>query len=138
MAATKTKPTGASVDAYLASRASPEQLKDCKAIMAVCKRVTRRPPYMWGPSIVGFGSYTYRYESGHSGDAPLAAFAIRGRGLVVYLGVDDPGQAELLTKLGKHTMGKSCLYVKRLTDLDVKVLEALIALSVAEVRRRYG
>lgn len=138
MAKTKTKPTGVSVDEYLASRANPEQLKDCKAIMAMCKRVTRKPSYMWGPSIVGFGSYTYRYESGHSGDAPLAGFAIRGRELVVYLGVDDPGQAELLTTLGKHKMGKSCLYFKRLADLDVKVLEALIALSVAEVKRRYG
>ena len=138
MAKTKTKPTGASVDEYLASRANPEQFEDCRAIMAMCKRVTRQPPYMWGPSIVGFGSYTYRYESGHSGDTPLAAFAIRGRELVVYLGVDDPGQAELLTMLGKHKMGKSCLYFKRLADLDVKVLEALIALSVTEVKRRYG
>lgn len=138
MAKTKTEPTGAGVDEYLASRANPEQLKDCKSIIAMCKRVTRQPPYMWGPSIVGFGSYTYRYESGHSGDAPLAGFAIRGRELVVYLGCDDPGQAEFLTMLGKHKMSKSCLYFKRLADLDVKVLEALIALSVAEVKRRYG
>jgi Domain of unknown function (DU1801) len=138
MAKPKTKPTGASVEEYLASRANREQLKDCKAIMALCKRVTRRPAYMWGPSIVGFGTYTYRYETGHSGEAPLAGFAIRGRELVVYLGVDDPGQAELLAKLGKHKMGKSCLYFKRLADLDVKVLEALIVLSVAEVKRRFG
>ena len=138
MAETKTKPTGASVDAYLASRATPEQLTDCKAMMAICKRVTKRQPHMWGPSIVGYGSYTYRYESGHSGDAPLAGFAVRGRELVVYLGVDDPGQAELLARLGKHRMTKSCLYFKRLADLDVKVLEALIAGSVAEVKRRYS
>lgn len=137
MAETKTKPTGASVDAYLASRASPEQLADCKAIMAMCKRVTKQKPYMWGPSIVGYGSYTYRYESGHSGDAPIAGFAIRGRELVVYLGVDDPGQSKLLAKLGKHKMGKSCLYFKQLADLDVKVLESLIAASVAEVKRRF-
>ncbi len=96
MAKTKTKPTGASVDEYLASRASPEQLADCKAIMAMCKRVTKQQPKMWGPSIVGYGSYTYRYESGH-----------RRRNF------------------------------RRLADLDVKVLEALIAGSVAEVRRRY-
>jgi hypothetical protein len=137
MAETKTKPTGASVDAYLASRASPEQLTDCKAIMAMCKRVTKQKPYMWGPSIVGFGSYHYRYESGHSGDAPLAGFAIRGRELVVYLSCDDPGQAKLLTRLGKHKMGKACLYLKRLADVDVEILEALIARSVAAVRRRY-
>ena len=138
MAETKTKPSGASVDAYLASRASPEQLTDCKAIMAMCKRVTKKPPHMWGPSIVGYGSHTYRYESGHSGDAPLAGFAVRGKELVVYLDVDDPGQAALLARLGRHKMGKSCLYFKRLADLDVKVLEALIAGSVAEIKRRYG
>ena len=68
MAETKTKPTGASVDAYLASKASPEQLKDCKAIMAMCKRVTKQRPKMWGPSIVGYGSYRYTYESGRTGD----------------------------------------------------------------------
>jgi hypothetical protein len=138
MAETKTKPTDASVDAYLASRAGPEQLTDCKAIMAMCKRVTRQLPYMWGPSIVGYGSYTYRYESGHSGDAPLAGFAVRGRELVVYLDIDDPGQAALLARLGKHKMGKSCLYFKRLADLDARVLEALIAGSVAGIKRRYG
>lgn len=137
MAETKTKFTGASVDVYLASRASPEQLADCKAIMAMCKRVTKQQPKMWGPSIVGYGSYTYRYESGHSGDACLVGFAVRGRELVVYLIAENPEQLELLAKLGRHKMGKSCLYFKRLADLDAKVLEALIAGSVAEVRRRY-
>jgi Domain of unknown function (DU1801) len=137
MAETKTKPTDASVDAYLASRASPEQLTDCKAIMAICERVTKQHPKMWGPSIVGYGSYTYRYESGHSGEACLTGFAVRGKELVVYLIADNPGQVELLGKLGRHKMGKSCLYFKRLADLDAKVLEALIAGSVAEVKRRY-
>jgi uncharacterized protein DUF1801 len=137
MAKTKTKPTGASVDAYLASRASSEQLADCKAIMAMCQRITKQQPRMWGPSIVGYGSYTYRYESGHSGDACLAGFAVRGRELVVYLLAENPEQVELLAKLGKHKMSKACLYFKRLADLDAKVLEALIAGSVAEVKRRY-
>ena len=137
MAETKTKPTGASVDAYLASRARPEQLADCKAIMAICERVTRQQPTMWGPSIVGYGSYTYRYESGHSGDACLVGFAVRGRELVVYITAEKPEQVDLLARLGPHRMGKSCLYLKRLAELDVEVLEALIAGSVAEVRRRY-
>ncbi len=137
MAETKTKPTRASVDAYLASKASPEQLADCKAIMAMCKRVTKQQPRMWGPSMVGYGSYTYTYESGHSGDAALTGFAVRGRELVVYLVAESPEQVELRAKLGPHKMGKSCLYFKRLADLDVKVLEALIAGSVAGVRRRY-
>ena len=137
MAETKTKPTDASIDEYLASRASPEQLTDCKAIMAMCKRVTKQQPKMWGPSIVGYGSYTYKYESGHSGQACLAGFAIRGKELVVYLSAENPGQVELLAKLGKHKMSKACLYFKRLADLDATVLEALIAGSVAEVKRRY-
>lgn len=137
MAKTKTKPTGVSVDEYLASRASPEQLTDCKAIMAMCERLTEQPAKMWGPSIVGFGKYKYRYESGHSGEAPLAGLAVRGRELVVYLSCEDPAQGELLAKLGKHKMGKSCLYFKRLADLEPKILEELIAGSVAEVQRRY-
>lgn len=137
MAETKTKPTDASVEAYLAARASPQQLADCQAIMAMCKRVTRQQPKMWGPSIVGYGTYTYRYDSGHSGEACLTGFAIRGREVVLYLTTESPEQTDLLARLGPHKMGKACLYVKRLADLDVKVLEALIAGSVAEVRRRY-
>lgn len=137
MAETKTKPTGASVEAYLASRASPEQLKDCRAIMAICKRVTKQRPRMWGPSMVGYGSFTYRYASGHSGVTALAAFAVRGRDLVVYLMAETPEQRDRLARLGKHKMGKSCLYFRRLADLDVKILEALIAGSVADARRRY-
>jgi hypothetical protein len=137
MAEPKTTPTDASIDDYLASRASPEQLTDCKAIMAMCKRVTKQQPRMWGPSIVGYGSYTYRYESGHSGDACLTGFAVRGKELVVYLIAENSEQVDLLARLGRHKMGKSCLYFKRLADLDVKILEALIAESVADVKRRY-
>ena len=137
MAETRTKPTRASVDAYLASKASPEQLKDCKAVMAICKRVTRQPARMWGPSIVGFGSYTYRYESGHSGEAALVGFAVRGRDLVVYIAADTPTQVELLSRLGKHSMGKVCLYFRRLADLDFEFFEALLSGSVAGIKRRY-
>lgn len=133
----KTKPTGVSVDAYLASKASPEQLADCKTITAICKRVTKKPPHMWGPSIVGFGSYSYTYESGHSGEAPVAGFAVRGKELVVYIFAGNAKQAGLLARLGKHKIGKSCLYFKRLADIDVKVLEALITESVAQIKRKY-
>ena len=137
MAEIKTKPTGASVEEYLASRASPEQLKDCKAIMAMCKRVTKQQPRMWGPSIVGYGSYTYRYDTGHSGEMCLTGFAVRGKELVVYISTETPEQLDLLARLGRHRTGKVCLYLKRLADVDVKVLEALIAGSVAGVRRRH-
>jgi hypothetical protein len=133
----KTRATNASIDVYLASRASAGQVADCKIIMAMCKRVTKQPPKMWGPSIVGYGSYTYTYESGRSGEACLVGFAVRGKDLVVYLLADGVAQARLLAKLGKYKMGKACLYFKRLADLDVDVLETLIAGSVAEIRRRY-
>ena len=136
MAETKTKPTGASVDAYLASRASPEQLADCKALMAICKRITKQQPKMWGPSMVGYGSWRYQYASGHSGESCLAAFAVRGRDLVVYvMGAETPEQRDRLARLGKHKIGKSCLYFRRLADLDIKVLEELMVGSIAEVRR---
>ena len=137
MAEAKTQPTDASVAEYLAARASPEQLADCKAIMALCRRVTKQQPRMWGPSIVGYGAYTYQYESGRSGQSCLTGFAVRGKELVVYLVAESAEQAALLATLGKHKMGKSCLYFKRLADLDPKILEALVAVSVAELARRY-
>jgi hypothetical protein len=93
---------------------------------------------MWGPSIVGFGSYHYTYESGRTGEAPLAGFAIRGRDLVVYVLADTDKQRALLSTLGKHKMGKSCLYFKRLADLDLAVFEQLVVESMAEVKRRHG
>jgi hypothetical protein len=137
MAKNKTTFTGASVDDYIAVRGSERQRIDCRELMALFKEVTQQPPKMWGPSIVGFGSYRYRYESGHTGEAPLAGFAIRGRELVIYLAEQDERKA-LLSKLGPHKMGKSCLYVRRLADLDRSVLRKLVAGSVAEMRRRYG
>lgn len=138
MAENKTKPTNASIDDYIASRANAQQRADIRELMALFRRVTRQAPKMWGPSIVGYGSYRYTYESGRTGEAPLAAFAIRGRDLVVYL---DPGgdeQRSLLSKLGKHKMGKSCLYFRQLADLDRSVLEKLVVGSIADVRQRYG
>lgn len=137
MAEAKTKPTAASVDEALAARARPEQLADCKALMAMFKRVTKQAPKMWGPSIVGYGSYSYRYDSGRTGESCMTGFAVRGREFVVYLVADGPQQADLLTRLGPHKIGKACLYFKRLADLDLSVLEALVSASVAEVKRRY-
>lgn len=138
MAENKTKPTEASVEDYLAERGSEHQRADCRELMAIMHRITQEPPRMWGPSIVGYGSYRYTYESGRTGEAPLAAFAIRGRELVVYVDVDGDAQQALLSELGPHRMGKVCLYLKRLDDVDLSVLERLIVGSIAEVRRRYG
>lgn len=136
MTGNKTKATEASVDAYIASRANDQQAADCKMLMAIFKRLTRQSPKMWGPSIVGYGSYRYTYESGRSGEAPLAGFAIRGREFVVYLEYGDNDKT-LLSNLGKHRAGKSCLHFRRLADIDVPVLEQLVAGSLAEVKRRY-
>jgi len=138
MAENKTKPTDASVDDYIASRANAQQQADCRELMALFKRVTRQTPRMWGPSIVGYGSYRYTYDSGRTGEAPLAGFAIRGRELVVYVMPEGQQQTALLPKLGKHKIGKSCLYFKQLADLDKSVLEQLVVGSVAKLRRRYG
>lgn len=138
MAENKTKPTGASVEEYIASRASEPQRADCEELNTLLKRVTRQEPMMWGPSIVGYGSYRYTYESGRTGEAPLTGFAIRGRELVVYLSAEEDEQRALLSRLGKHSMGKTCLYFKRLADLDRSVLEQLVANSVAEVQQRFG
>lgn len=134
----KTQPTSADVDAYLAAKASPQQLADCQALMALMRKVTGQPPRMWGPSIVGYGSYSYRYESGRTGESCLTGLAVRGKELVVYLVAESPQQQALLARLGPHKMGKACLYLKRVAELDLQVLEALITDSVAEIRRRHG
>ena len=135
MSENKTKPTGASVEDYITARASEQQRVDCKDLMALMRKITRQTPKMWGPSIVGFGSYRYTYESGRTGEAPLASFAIRGRELVVYLFPEGDNQTTLLAKLGRHKMSGCCLYFKQLADLDKSVLEQLVAGSIAEARR---
>jgi hypothetical protein len=138
MAENKTKQNDASVDDYIAARASEQQDVDCRKLMTLFKQVTRQPAKMWGPSIVGYGSYRYTYESGRTGEAPMVGFAIRGREIVIYLVAEGEMQKLLLTKLGRHKMGKACLYFKRLSDLDYSVLEKLVTNSVAEVKRLYG
>lgn len=138
MAAPKTKPTNVSPERHLAAAASnEEQLKDAQTLVALMRRVTKQEPKMWGPTIVGFGSYHYKYASGHEGDSALAAFAVRGNELVVYTEAEFEGRAELLAKLGKHRTGKVCVYIRRLSDVDLKVLETLVVRSVAQTKRRY-
>lgn len=138
MAENKTKPIDAGVQDYIGSRANEEQRADCEALMSLFARVTKERPKMWGQSIVGYGSYRYTYDSGRTGEMCLTGFAIRGRDLVVYLVAEGKEQEALLAKLGKHRMGKSCLYFRRLADLDITVLEKLVTNSILEVTRRYG
>lgn len=138
MAENKTKPTPANVEDYIASRANAQQRIDCQALMALFQKITKQSPVMWGPSIVGYGSYRYTYESGRTGESPLAGFAIRGRELVVYVSCEGDKQRLLLSKLGKHRLTKSCLYFKQLADLDLSVLEKVVVESISEVKQRYG
>jgi hypothetical protein len=138
MAENKTKPTGASVKDYIASRANAQQRSDCRELMLLLKKVSGHSPRMWGPSIVGYGSYRYTYESGRTGEAPLTGFAIRGRELVVYLVAEGKAQRALLSRLGKHRMTRSCLYFRQLADLDRSALETLVKGSIAGVKRRHG
>jgi len=133
----KTKPTKVSVSRHIAAVANEGQRRDAKALVALMRRVTQQTPKMWGPTIVGFGSYHYKYASGHEGDSALAAFAVRGRELVVYIETSFEGREELLAKLGPHKIGKVCVYIKRLADIDLKVLETLVTRSIAETNRRY-
>lgn len=132
MAENKTKATDVRVESYLSSIGDESRRKDCEALSKLMSKVTKDKPKMWGTSIVGFGSYHYKYESGREGDAPLAGFSSRKGDITLYLASGFPGQEELLTKLGKHKTGKGCLYIRKLSDVDLKTLERLIVESYAE------
>ena len=138
MAENKTKAREASVESYFSTIKDEARRKDCETLAKLMTRATKQPPKMWGTSIVGFGSYHYKYESGREGDSCLTGFSSRKGDISVYLVANFPGQEELLSKLGKHKMGKGCLYIRKLSDVDLKVLEQLVARSVAERKRRYG
>lgn len=137
MAGQKTKPTKVSAASYIAALANEEQRNDARTLVALMRRVTRQEPRMWGPSIIGFGSYHYKYASGHEGDSALAAFAARGRELVVYTAADFEGRDDLLARLGEHRLGKVCVYIRRLANIDLKVLANLVARSIADTKSRY-
>lgn len=124
MAEIKTKPTQVSVDAFLDAVAHPVRRADGQALRAMMERVTGEPAAMWGPSIVGFGSYHYRYASGHEGDMPRVAFSPRSANLVLYVG-GFPEYEALLARLGKHKSSKACLYLNKLADVDAGVLEEI-------------
>jgi hypothetical protein len=139
---TKTKPTGQSVAEYLATIEDEQKRKDSAVLVRPMTKVTGKRPKMWGSTVVGFGQYHYVYDSGHEGDACLTGFSPRKAEFSIYLmGGYMPEAARrhtaLLGKLGKHRMGKGCLYVKRLSDVDVGVLEELVALSTEAIRERY-
>lgn len=137
MSENKTKASDASVDVYLEAIADPTRRTDCQALVRLMQKITGERPRMWGSSIVGFGSYHYRYESGREGDSSATGFSSRKTDISVCLTADFPGQEALLARLGKHKMGKACLAIRRLSDVDLGLLEQLVARSVEAVCERY-
>ena len=132
----KTRATAASVSAFIDKQPKEEVRDDCRALMKLMHELTGEEPYMYGPSIVGYGSYHYKYASGHEGDAPLLAFSPRKPELVTYLYPEVVGP-DLLAKLGKHRATKGCVYIKRLADIDLKVLKTLFKQAIELTKRAY-
>jgi hypothetical protein len=125
----KTKPTAASVKDFLNQIPDEERRQDCFAVAKIMEEITGDKPKMWGPSIVGFGSQHYKYASGREGDWPVAAFSPRKKDLTLYMTPGFDKYPELMEKLGKHSTGKSCLYIKRLSDIHIPTLKKLIKAS---------
>jgi hypothetical protein len=136
MADIKTKAGKETVTAYLAKIADDERRKDCKTLVSMMKAATRQQPSLYR-DIVGFGKYHYKYDSGHEGDSCLVGFSSRKPDISIYLFPVFPKKDALLEKLGKHRMGKGCLYIRRLADVDTGVLEKMVVASITEVKRRY-
>lgn len=137
MAVLKTKPTSASVSAFLASVDDERRRRDAREVLALMKEITGKRPKLWGTSIIGFGSYHYKYASGREGDWPVTGFSPRKQNLVVYVMPGFSRYESLMRRLGKYKLGKSCLYLKRLDDVDRDVLRRLIARSVSDMKKSY-
>ena len=134
MAENKTVKTGASVDEFMAGVENKRRQEDGLVLMEMMRDVTGMEPEMWGPSIIGFGSYHYRYESGREGDMPLIGFSPRKQSLSLYIMSGFDEYEELLGRLGKHKTGASCLYINKLADVDMAVLKELVTRSVEHMR----
>ncbi|MHC2067906.1 DUF1801 domain-containing protein [Bremerella sp. T1] len=137
MAENKTKPTNVSAAKYIDALEDPQQKKDCKQLAKMMRAATGERAVMWGPSIVGFGSYHYKYASGHEGDIMIVGFAPRKAQISLYLSCDIQQMADLLSKLGKHKTGKGCLYIKRLADVDLDILQQMIERGIEEVEQHH-
>jgi hypothetical protein len=138
MAKLKTQETGRSVTRFLEGVSDKQQREDSFALVELLRQVTKAEPKMWGSSIVGFGSYHYVYDSGHEGDSCLVGFSPRKPSISVYIMGGSERHAELLKKLGKFKMAKGCLYIKRLEDVHLPTLKALVRESVRHLKKKYG
>jgi hypothetical protein len=133
----KTKPTKSSVATFIETLADQTRRADAKALVQLMQKAVGEKPKMWGPSIIGFGSYHYRYESGREGDMPLIGFSPRKAATVLYNMMGFSDSKALLTKLGKYTTGKGCLYIQKLADVNQQVLETMAVKSVTAMRARH-
>jgi hypothetical protein len=134
----KTKPNKASVDKFLKAVKDEKRRDDCFQILDIMKKITKEEPIMWGTSIVGFGSYHYKYESGREGDMCITGFSPRKQSLTIYIMPGFERYEKLMKKLGKYTTGKSCLYINKLEDVDLKVLKELISEDVMYMKKKYS
>ncbi len=132
----KTNETEASVSDFIAAVKDKKKSNDCAAIIDLIAKQTKFEPKMWGPSIIGFGSYHYKYESGHEGSAPLVGLSPRANAISLYL-YGGNEREELLKKLGKHKGGKGCIYIQKLEDIDIKILKQLVKNSIKHIQSKY-
>jgi hypothetical protein len=136
MAENKTKPTGVKVEDFISAVPDAQRRDDARTLVTLMERLSGETAYMWGPSIIGFGSY--RYPCGkREEEAPRLGFSPRAKELVVYLVPEHEGKDDLLAKLGKHRLGKACLYIKRLSDVDERMLEELITATLVHMDEKY-
>lgn len=134
----KTTETESSVADFLNGVADENKRNDSFKIVELIEQQTGLPAKMWGPAIVGFGSYHYKYESGREGDAPMVGFSPRANAISLYLATDFPGRKELLAKFGKYTEAKACVYIKKLADIDTEVLKAMADASMKFIKEKYS
>ncbi|PSL33011.1 uncharacterized protein DUF1801 [Planomicrobium soli] len=133
----KTRATDADVAEFIENIEHPKKREDAYQLLQLFEETSGYPAKMWGPSIIGFGSYHYVYASGHSGDAPLVGFSPRKAKISLYFATGDTERDKLLSKLGKHTSGKACVYINKLDDVDMDVLKALVLQSIAFLQKMY-
>lgn len=133
----KTIETENSVSAFLASIDDVKRREDCTSLIDLLGKLSGFEPKIWGTAIVGFGIYNYKYESGHSGNAPLAGLASRKNAITIYLASDFEEKDALLSQLGKHKSGKGCLYIQKIEDIDISILSKLIQKSIAYIKKLY-
>jgi len=138
MAKNKTTETNASIVDFISTFVEDESKRnDAFELIKIMQQITHFEPKMWGPSIIGFGSYHYKYASGHEGDAPRVGFSPRKAAISLYIYTSPENRDELLSKLGKHKASKGCIYIKKLADIDVEVLKEMISVSLEDLKKLY-